>query len=269
MPILSSRPDTKELLELLPYRRYIRMMRDRVARLTKKLGASAYMDQYAGKTIPQAFSALYGPISLQTPRRVGTTGFYGEAALIDPAQFIIPRDGTWKTGREGAFHWCGSSATAYLTWTRTDANGDGGPTVALPAGDIYTPVFENNGGAMAFHNLIDIKFSPDLNGAGATELIAPSIHFDIDLYDKKRGRSITDGRVPAETFFAGTLGFKPEDELRWDVDTEVEPRLYVNQARVPNMDTSATIFADARVSFYVMLTMHGYTTLAEDRDAIA
>ncbi len=43
----------------------------------------------------------------------------------------------------------------------------------------------------------------------------------------------------------------------------------MNQARVPDMDLDGTNFDDARVAFYVMLTVHGYTTLAEDRDAIA
>lgn len=264
------RPDYTQLLQELPIRRALTTISNRARIITKRLKMAANFDQYPSKEKNFSFSCRYGPIGLQTPgRRGGSAGFLGLAPLVNTSQFISPIDGAIKTGRQGAFYVCGVNATMDFSWTRTNANNDGGPVNALPPGDLFDPVIENNGGGQTLQNLNDLDFS----AGGASLQNAPSCSWEIDLYDRRRGRSITDGRVPAETFFVGTLGFRKVGGMvyeaggargmRWDVDTEIEPRLYVTSARVPFMDTSTTIYNFAQVAFWVNLVFRGYVALED------
>jgi hypothetical protein len=139
----------------------------------------------------------------------------------------------------------------------------------MPAGDLFDAVIEQNGGGQTLQNLMDIEWS----AGGVALQNAPNMAWELDLYDKRRGRSISGGRVPAEMFMVGTLGFRKVGGMayeaggargmRWDVDTEIEPRLYVTQARVPFTDTSTAIFEDARVAFWLNLVFRGYVALED------
>jgi hypothetical protein len=252
LPEFPVKPDMFKLLDELPARRYMDMLRYRVQMLNQALGKSAYFDQYPGKTVPYMFSKLYGPIGQVTPRRVGVTGWLGQAPVANPAIFILPRQNNVLTGRDGVFYWCSTNATNLLSWTRTSAAS--GPVVTKPVGDIFTPVIDNNGGARILQNLSDVNFN----------YREPSISWDIDIYDKRRGRSITSGRIPAETIFGGTMGYKKwKKPVRWDVDTEIEPRLYVNHARVPFQDTNGPVFDASQVAFYVNVVFKGFLALEE------
>lgn len=282
--MLGQRPDLFQLLEELPVSRYLKTLSHRVYSLAGKLNRSAYFDQHAGKSVPYNYSLIWGPITQATPRRVGATGFLGLAPLIDPNTFILPRNGNVLTGRDGAFIWHATNMSTWLSWTRTSATAAwpvAGPVSALPAGDIFSSVVQANGGAQVLMNLSDIGWG---NGASARGIDAPAVYFEIDLYDKKRGRSVTGGRVPAETYFGGTLGAKEHSlprgtvgggggggtAYRWEPDTEIEPRLYVNQARVPQIDPAtgiydqdSTIFNAQTVAFYVTMTFKGELLLEE------
>lgn len=253
---MNPKPDMYQLLDELPVRRYLDMLRYKIMVLNQRLGTAAGFDQYPGKTVPYMFSKLYGPIPMTTPRRVGTTGFWGLATLVNTATPLLPRGQNILTGRDGVFYWCSTNATNFISWTRTTDAGvvPNGPVVTLPVGDIFRPVIEANGGARVLQNLSDIKY-------GYQE---PSLSWEIDVYDKKRGRSITDGKIPAETFFGGTMGFKPlKKPARWDVDTEIEPRLYVTQARVPQLDSDDDLYAASQVAFYVNVVFKGFLALEE------
>lgn len=268
--MLGQRPDLFQLLEELPVSRYLKTLSYRVNQLKNKLNRSAYYDQYAGKSVPYNYSLLYGPINLTTPRRQGTTGFLGLATVADPSAFILPRNGNVLTGRDGVFMWHSTNMTTFINWTRTAQTGGGwpaGPVTALPPGDIFSSVVDMNGGGQVLQNICDI-------GWGAADIRAidsPSLNFDVDLYDRKRGRSITGGRVPAETFFGGTMGAcENAMPYRWEPDTEIEPRIYVNQARAPLWDTVAetydqntTLFNKQQVQFYLTLTFKGELLLEE------
>jgi hypothetical protein len=272
--VLGQKPDLFELLEELPVSRYLKTLSHRVYQLSKKLNRSAYFDQYAGQSVPYNYSLLWGPITMQTPRRVGTTGFLGLAPLITPETFILPRNGNVLTGRDGAFMWHATNMSTWISWTRTGQVAGAtvnGPVDSRPAGDIFSSVVDANGGAQPLMNLSDIGWGNNAIGEG---IDAPAVYFEIDLYDKKRGRSITGGRVPAETYFGGTLGAKEHsldgDAYRWEPDTEIEPRLYVNQARVPMFEPTGGIydqndafFNAQRVAFYVTMTFKGELLLEE------
>ncbi len=273
MSTLNPKPDMFGLLEDLPVRRYLQMLQNRVSRIKDNIWRSAYFDQYAGKSVPYNFCCHYGPIPLQTPRRVGTTGFLGLAPLITPSTALLPRNGPLLTGRDGVFKWHAWNAVGFLSWTRTAQTGGvfpNGPVDSRAPGDIFSPVVDANGGAQVFQNLLDISWrTPD----------APSLYFEVDLYDKKQGRSITGGRVPAEAFWSGSMPPNEWSEaMTWGPDTEIEPRLYVNQARVATgtllpgggnvagmalSDTDDALFNQQRAVFYVALTFHGELQLEE------
>ncbi len=265
----ADRPDEYQLLKELPMRRALVTLSNRARIITKRLKTVANFDQYPSKEKNFSFSCRYGPIPLETPGRQGeTVGYLGLADLINTTQPRLPIEGNMKTGRQGAFYLCGVNATMDFSWTRTGANGDGGPVNALPAGDLFDSVIEQNGGGQTLQNLMDLEWS----AGGTQRQNAPSMSWEIDLYDKRRGRSISGGRVPAEMFMVGTLGFRKVGGMayeaggargmRWDVDSEIEPRLYVTQARVPFATTDA-IFNAARVAFWANVVFRGYVAMED------
>lgn len=257
MSVTATKPDLFALTEDLPLRRYIQTQRHRVNRLKDKMNRSAYYDQYAGKSDPYNYSLWYGPIGLQTPRRVGTTGFLGLAPLVDPSVFLLPRTGNIQTGRDGTFMWHSVNATSYISWTRTAQTAGWpvtGPINSQPAGDLFSSVQLMNGGGQVLQNLSDIAWGRTTT----SPLDAPAVYWEIELYDRKRGRSITDGKLPAEAFFGGSLGFKELNCPKvFEPDTEIEPRLYVNQARIPGADTDTAVYEAARVAFFVNIIFKG------------
>jgi len=184
-------------------------------------------------------------------------GFNQLATLTNPDGFILPREGTIKTGRDAAFVWCSSNAFAYLSWTY-DAEPDFGdpspptPVVPLPAGDILDPVLSMNGGAVIVPNVANANHR------------SPRVCFEMALYDKKRGRLLTDGRLPAEAFVGGAFSNKlTPKQTRWNVDTEIEPRILVTEVSMgPPLD-GAQPYAAAKVAAYINVAFIGYNVLEE------
>jgi hypothetical protein len=197
------------------------------------------------------------PPALGSAYSILQAGFNQLAPLANPDGFILPREGTIKTGRDAAFVWCASNAFAYLSWTY-DAEPDFGdpspptPVVPLPAGDILDPVLSMNGGAVIVPNVANANHR------------SPRVCFEMALYDKKRGRFLTDGRLPAEAFVGGAFSNKlTPKQTRWNVDTEIEPRILVTEVSMgPPLD-GAQPYAAAKVAAYINVAFIGYNVLEE------
>jgi hypothetical protein len=252
--------DVYQKLAELPLRRYTEVLRNKAQDLTNMLVDPAYFDQYPSKRVPWIFSRTYGPIPLTAPRHYEEElqqGFNQLAPLANPDGFILPREGTIKTGRDAAFVWCASNAFAYLSWTY-DAEPDFGdpspptPVVPLPAGDILDPVLSMNGGAVIVPNVANANHR------------SPRVCFEMALYDKKRGRFLTDGRLPAEAFVGGAFSNKlTPKQTRWNVDTEIEPRILVTEVSMgPPLDGTQP-YSVARVAAYINVAFIGYNVLEE------
>ncbi len=255
----SSKESIIERLSNLPIRRYANALRNQVNDLTKRLDSQAYLDQYPGKSVPGLISKLYGPIALTTARRNGATGFEAFATVANPGQFVLPRNTNILIGRDAAFYWCSTNVYGYLSWTYAADPGFAAPITTLGPGDIFDTVIERNGGAIAMNNFaLDGYITPT----------RPNISFELDLYDRKRGRSINDGKLPAETFAGGAFEFKKAPSIvRMDVDTEIEPRLYVDEVRMGANLNADQPFNAARVRAYVSLVLKGYFVYDEHRNS--
>ena len=195
------------------------------------------------------------PPAAGTTYQVLGSGFNQLAPLANPDSFILPREGTIKTGREAAFVWCSSNAFAYLSWTYEGEPGDPSPptpVVPLPAGDILDPVLSMNGGAVLIPNVANANHR------------SPRVCFEMALYDKKRGRYLTDGRLPAEAFVGGAFANKlTPKQTRWNVDTEIEPRIVVTEVNMgPPLD-GVQPYALANVAAYINVAFIGYNVLEE------
>lgn len=245
--------DVYQKLAELPLRRFAEVLRNKAQDITGMLATPAYFDQYPSKRVPWLFSRTYGPIGLTATRNFGVgLAFDQLAPLGNPTSYILPREGTIKTGRDAAFVWCASNAFAYLSWTYTGEAEIGAPINPVPAGDIFDPVFPTNGGAVVLPNIANASFS------------APHVCFEMALYDKKRGRFLTDGKIPAEAFVGGAYANKlVPKETRFNVDTEIEPRLTITEVRMGSTLDAAQPYAVASVAAYVNIAFLGYNILEE------
>lgn len=184
-------------------------------------------------------------------------GFNQLATLTNPDGFILPREGTIKTGRDAAFVWCSSNAFAYLSWTYEGNPNFINPSVvvpvtSLPIGDILDPVLSMNGGAVIIPNIANANYA------------SPRVCFELALYDKKRGRYLTDGRLPAEAFVGGSFSNKlTPKQTRWNVDTEIEPRVLVTEVNMGPPLEGAQPYSVANVAAYINVVFIGYNVLEE------
>jgi hypothetical protein len=196
--------------------------------------------------------------------QIVASSFNQLATLVDTSQYLLPREGTIKTGREAAFVWCSSNAFAYLSWTYTqdpelirfDSNGFplavSAPVDPIPAGDLFDPLLQMNGGAVVI---------PNIGNANHT---SPRVCFELALYDKKRGRFLTDGSLPAESFVGGSFSNKlTPKQTRFNVDTEIEPRLTITEVNMGPVLEQAKAFNAASVAVYVNIVFTGYNVLEE------
>jgi hypothetical protein len=237
-----------------PFKLYVDTLRYKVSDLVDKLNAPAALDQYPGRRVPYVFSRLYGPIGPTTARRGGDGGFEQLAPLVQPAQFVTPRNGNIKVGQIGSFVWTETNVYAYLSWTYSADPGlepPAGPFANFgAAGDIFDSVVDRNGGALAFNNFraVEGNYSP------------PYVSFDIGLYEKTRGRFLHDrDRLPVQLFagqnFANRRVAQP---IKFDPNTELEPRIYVNEVRMGNALDTNEAYNAAQVKVYVFVSFHGY-----------
>lgn len=238
-----------------PFKLYVDTLRNKVSDLADRLNTPAALDQYPGRRVPYAFSRLYGPISPTTPRRSGApVGFEGLAPLAQPTQFLTPRNGNIKVGQIGSFFWQETSVYAYLSWTYKSDPGLATPVATFTsAGDIFDNVIPDNGGAIAFNNFRFIE-----QGAGST--LSPDISFDIGLYEKTRGRFLHDrDRMPVNVFAGQNFANrKVAQPIRFDPNTELEPRIYVNELRMGHTLDTTQAYNASQVKAYLFVTFLGY-----------
>lgn len=248
-----------------PFSQYINTLRNKIADLNDLLNSPAALDQYPGRAIPFAFTRLYGPVGPTSPRRdsVGGVGFEGLAPVANSSQFVLPRNGNIKVGRFGSFVWCETQVTTYLSWTYASA--PGAPEVPINVrsfgtlvGDIFDNVRENNGGAMVMQNN---RFVNELYGSviPASNADTPNASYEWGFYDKLRGRFLHDNdRLPSQLFWGQNFANKKTAEgVRFDANTEIEPRLYVNEVRMREVLSTNQAYNAAQVRVYVVLTLKG------------
>ena len=253
----------QQKLDELSTRRYIEVLRNRVNDLNKKLNTQPYFDQYPGKTQPFIFSKLYGPFGLEATRRTTNPGHESLAPLVNPSKPLLPRNQNILTSRIGAFYWCSTHVTGYLSWTYTEDPGFAFPVPIDPQApsDIFDPVLERNGGAALLNNFS----SMNLSQAGTT---VPIIGFELGLYDKKRGRYSGDGVLPSEAFCSGNFGNRKLPEpIRFDVDTELEPRVHITEVRMGDYLNTDQSFNAAKVQCYLNICFKGYYSVDETAES--
>lgn len=262
-------PDLQQKLAELSTRRYIDVLRNRVNDLNQKLGTQPYFDQYPGKTQPFIFSKLYGPFGLVRPGLAETiedcnTAFQLLAPTAAPADYLLPRHENILTGRTGSFYWCSTQVTGYISWTyvedpEIEYYGDILPAPIDPRepGDIFDSVIGANGGACTWNQFASTDFSQK----GSEN---PLISFDMAFYDKKRGRYLGDGKIPAEMLCAGSFGpRKLPEPIRFEPDSEIEPRLYINEVKMGSFLDTEKAFLAARVACYLNVCFKGYFIMEE------
>ncbi len=258
----ASLPDLFQRHLTRPFTQRINALRNKIADVNALLDKPALYDQYPGRAQPFAFTRLYGPLPLTTARRMpsalGGTGFELLAPLADPAAYVTPRNGNVRVGRYGSFVWTSTSIFSYVSLTYTSDPGTvpyTGTYEYFPStGDIFDPVLNNNGGALACNN--NLYVSPALPARYADAI---NISFDLGLYDKLRGRYLHDtARMPAH-FFAGQnfTNRKLVEPIRFDDNTEIEPRLYVNEIRAGSILDTTQAYNAAQFKAYVVVSFFG------------
>lgn len=261
-----NRPDVAQLLEAQAYSRFLDVQRQRIRDCHEVLDEAGlgppYLNQYPGKRVPTILSRWFGPISLVTTRRgseeAGDPWFEVLAPLVQPGIHILPQV-PLRIPRSYSFEWHGFHAMAAFSWTFKSVP-EGLPSTPIVApqdcASLWDSVLDANGGGQWLLNFSGFAMADAQlnNGVGC-----PKVCWELDLYDRKRGRSFTDGPTPAEAFSPGAWGVKPMPHRSFlDVDTEVEPRLYVREVRMTSiLDESREIFEAASVSAFLNVVFTG------------
>lgn len=236
----------------LPFRRFALAQLNRAQDVVERLGVPAMSDQYAGKNEPAAFSCWYGPIPMQATRHVGSIGFDALAPLVTPSTPYLPRDTNPLTGADRSFMLMDWNTSAYLQWGYKQDPGFAAPIDPAPLGDIFDPVLGANGGGQLLQNFSDAFVNK------------PRVCFEIDLYDKKRGRSMTNGRIPGQVALGGHYEFKRQfGPMRWDPDTEVEPRVFITEMKTTSALSTTQAYEAAQVAVYLNLVFRGFHSFTQ------
>lgn len=267
-------PDFGNLVEKhrqLPLKRFMDLISSKLDDLNDLLLKPTPYDQGPGRIIPAAIPVWYGPLPLTTAGRAAGTatlttqdGFQTLATLADPFTPVLPRnpDNT-VIDRDSSFRTCSLNAYGFVNWGYKSNPGFSVPyTNAQGVGDILDPVGPNpavggNGGAMPldyFGGTFSTLSSPQPN--------LPNIAFEVELYDRLRGRRLHDGRLPVEMFQGGRIAHrKTASVLKFEKGTRIEPRLFVTEIRMGSILDGATAFNAASVKAWVCLVFKGMRTL--------
>lgn len=234
---------------LRPFKRAVDVARNRVNDLRRRMAHPAFLDQYPARTVPYVFSKLYGPFGLVAARRNGAVGFEGRAPVAEAGDFILPRNDIVRVNREGAFYWTATNIAGYysLTYDADPGLAANPGVISAPVADIFDPVFPNNGGALVVNNFFG-------NGV--------RICFDLVLYDKKRGRRLHENSLPPQVLcgqgYANKTNASP---IRFDPNTEIEPRLRLLEVRPDDLLDTDQAFDAAQFAGYLSLNFIGYKVL--------
>lgn len=240
-------------LDELALVKHAEIQRARVSAAVRQLDRAPYADQYPGKAVPACFSKLYGPIDMAAPRRLAAaTGFDKLAAVVTTQTPVLPRGKNILVPRGSEFYWCSTNVAGFITWTWASAVLAEVPVNPKAPGDIFDRAIEDNGGAQVLMNFSSADAFGD----------KPRLCFEVDLYDRKRGRSLTDGKLPSESLLGLSYGFKENyGHLQFPEDTEIEPRVYVTEFRPGSTLSTNALFNAARVKGYLNLVFKGYYVL--------
>lgn len=243
-----------------PFAKYIGLLSNRVRDLNEQLGSPAMLDQHPGRIIPFAYSRMFGPIDLTTPRRydnAANNGFEKLATVAAPGAFITPRaKGNFRTNRGGLFRWESATLNSYISWTwssNVDIVGFDFKAFSSVA-DIFDSAVDNNGGAMLMNNnrFVDLSFSSSCEDT-------PNASYELGLYDKTRNRYLHDGTRLPSALFSGQafINRNTAEPLAMPANTEIEPQLYVNTVRIRDVLNTDTLFNACQFRLYVHLSLLG------------
>lgn len=241
----------------LPFKRFMDTISAKLADINDILNTPAAYDQYPGKIVPYCFSAIYGPLPLTTARRMtagfGGTGFELLATLANPAQPVLPRNGNILIGRELTAEVHSISAFGFVNFGYSGTPTFTVPRPATPVGDLFDGVAQGNGGAMPM----------DFFGGTFSTLCTDqpdlwNISFDVELYDRLRGRRLHEGRLPVELLSGGRYANrKTGSAFRFEQGSNIEPRIYINEIRMGSSLNATADFNAADVKAYVCLVFKG------------
>lgn len=261
------KPDFGTILDKhrqLPFKRFMDLIGSKLDDLNELINRPAPYDQGPGRIIPYAIPCLFGPLPITTARRYsqnfgGPPGHESLATVADPSTFFTPRDGDILIDREFSFRCYSMSAYGFLNWGYKSDPGFAVPyTNPNGVGDILDPVGDNpavglNGGAMPMD-----YFGGTFSTLSIPQPNLPNIAFDVELYDKLRGRRIHDQKLPVETFQGGRFAHrKTSSPLYFEQGSKIQPRIFINEIRMGSVLDTDQAFNAASVKAYVLLVFKG------------
>lgn len=268
------KPDFANLLEShrkLPFSRFMDVIESKLDDLVDLLDRPTPYDQGPGRSVPACLTAWYGPLPLTTPVRegvgapnlAGQDGFCTLAAIANPSKFSVPNGGDLNPGRDSRFIIKSLNAFGFVNWGYKSNPGFSVPyTNPNGVGDILDEVGNNpaigpNGGAMP----LDF-FGGTFSTANTIQPNLPNISFEVELYDKLRGRRMHDQRLPSQLFCGGRFANrKTSSPLVWPVGSKIEPRLFVTEIRMGSILDEAVAYNAASVKAWVCLVFKGEKVL--------
>lgn len=260
-PDYDVKPDFGTLLQKhrqLPFKRFMDVISAKLADLNDILNVPAAYDQYPGKIVPYCVSALYGPLPLTTARRMpasfGGTGFERLATLAQPAQPVLPRNGNILVGRELTLEVHSISAFGFVNfgYSGTPASFTV-PRPDTPVGDLFDNVVDANGGAIPYD-----FFGGTFSTLSSAQPDLWNISFDVELYDRLRGRRLHENKLPVEIMAGGRFANrKMGSPVRFEMGSNIEPRIYINEIRMGSSLNATDDFNAADVKAYVCLVFKG------------
>lgn len=254
-----------------PFVQRVQLLRGRVADAIDELERNAQLDQYPARRVPHIYTRMFGPIVGPITPRSDSASAIEQEVLGTPARpslFTLPRNGNILVGRDGRFTWCRTVVHSYMSLTWTSDPGDLATAVrawGTPAGDIFDDVVRGNGGALLMdqHAYVPTGLT---NPATATSRAIMSLAWRMGLYDKRRDRYMHDGdSLPSSVFTGGSVDNKlTAHRGRFEEDSEIEPRLYVD-ALVSLLNFTAGDLAAIKWRAYFTISFIGFLEQNQDR----
>lgn len=260
------KPDFGTLVEKhrqLPLKRFMDLISSKIDDINDILKVPTPYDQGPGRIIPYSIPVLYGPLPLTTARRAdataGVAGFETLAPLATQSNFFVPRNGDILIDQEFTFKCNSMMAYGFVNWGYA---ADPGFTVPLidpqGVGDIFDDVLNENGGAMP----LDF-FGGTFSSISAEQPNLPNIAFEVELYDRIRGRRMHERRLPVEMFQGGRIANPLRaSPLTFEKGSKIEPRLFVTEIRMGSILDTDQAFNAARVKAYVCIVFKGEQHIA-------
>ncbi len=264
-PDYDVKPDFGTLLDKhrqLPLKRFMDIIGAKLDDLNGLLNKPTPYDQGPGRIIPYSIPVWFGPLPLTTSGRSENSlgeltdqdGFQAQAVLADSNKYVTPRNGDILIDQEFSFHCESISAYGFVNWGyKSDPGFDVPVENPSGVGDILDDVLNMNGGAMPldyFGGTFSTLSSPQPN--------LPNIAFEVELYDRLRGRRLHESRLPVEMLQGGRIAdAKRASPLVFPKGSKLEPRLFVTEIRMGSVLDGAEAFEAASVKTWVCLVFKG------------